>query len=54
MVIVIYVVKIMCDSEIAKIEGEYFNEDQCHTIVDEDDVYRKDDGKSLHKLRKIV
>lgn len=53
MVKVIYVDKIMSDSEIAKKEGEYFNEDHYHTIVDEDvDVYRKHDGKLLLKLRK--
>ena len=53
MVKVIYVDKIMSDSEISKKEGEYFDQDHYHTIVNEDvDVYRKEDGKLLLKLRK--
>ena len=53
MVKTIYVDKIMSDSEIAKKEGEYFGQNHYHTILDEDaDVYRKEDGKLLLKLRK--
>ncbi len=53
MVKTIYVSKVMSDKEISDKEGEYFNQDTYHTILDEDtDVYRKEDGKLLLKLRK--
>ena len=53
MVKTIYVSKVMSDKEISDKEGEYFDQDTYHTILNEDtDVYRKEDGKLLLKLRK--
>lgn len=50
----IIVSKIMTDDEIKSREGEYFNEDHYHTIINEDcDVY-SDTGLLLLKLRKNV
>jgi len=53
MVKTIYVSKVMSDDEISDKEGEYFDENTYNTILNEDaDVYRKEDGKLLLKLRK--
>ena len=50
----IIVSKIMSDKEIADKEGDTFNEDHYHTIINENtDVY-KEDGTLLLKLRKKV
>ena len=53
MVKTIYVSKVMSDDEISDKEGEYFDENTYNMILDDDvDVYRKEDGKLLLKLRK--